>query len=208
MDNLIYMNEEIFLFFKKIFAEKNKDNEPKKNVDNKDSKKFIFHNKEENFDKNIKDNVITEEEDYIIFNYKGIAIKQNFLEHTVLILQKIYSIHDDYFNCFNFNLENLNIDGLIEIIINLIFYFKLDSFKDENIASFLINLVLLLKDLEKDLKIFKDNYITQKKENEINDDNNGIDINENKRFDEKAKDVNIGNNINNDNNIIIINNNA
>ena len=70
-------------------------------------------------------------------------------------MQKIYSIHDDYFSNPNFSLENLNFDGLLEIIINVIFNLFSDKFKDIETANYLINLVIIIKDLQKNLNDYK-----------------------------------------------------
>ena len=154
MNNKIVPNEEIFLFFKKIFSEQEKENEEKK--EQKIMADFAFSPKEDNLEKDIVNNVVKLEGNLLIFDYKGIQIKENALNSSIFILQKIYSIHDDYFSNPNFSLENLNFDGLLEIIINVIFNLFSDKFKDIETANYLINLVIIIKDLQKNLNDYKE----------------------------------------------------
>ena len=151
MNNKIVPNEEIFLFFKKIFNKKN-NKEEKKNT----STCFVFKNKEEKLDNNIQANVVKYEDNLLIFNFKGIQIKKNFLNNAALIQQTIYSIHDNYFSNHIFSLERLKINELLEIIINLIFNLENERFKDLEVANYLINLVVILKNLMEDLNEYKE----------------------------------------------------
>ena len=151
MNNKIVPNEEIFLFFKKIFNKKN-NKESKKNT----STFFVFKNKEQTLDNNIQKNVVKYEDNLLIFNFKGVQIKKNFLNNAALIQQTIYSIHDNYFSSHIFSLERLKIKELLEIMINLIFNLENEKFKDLEVANYLINLVVILKNLMEDLNEYKE----------------------------------------------------
>ena len=150
MNNIIIPNEEIFEFFKKIFDEKGKGD--KIIVKKEENNKYIFHNKEEDFVKNIKDKVVTMKDNKLIYNYKGFTKICDIFGDASLIFQQIYVFHDDYFN-INFNLENLNFSYLKEIIINIIFL--LYKYKELEIANILINVIILLNTVENDIQIIK-----------------------------------------------------
>ena len=165
MNNFIIPNEEIFEFFKKIFGEKGKgDKIIDKNEENKNNK-YIFHNKEEVFEKNIKDIFVRKEDNSLIYSYKGFIKKCDIIENATLIFQQIYVFHDDYFN-INFNLENLNFNYLKEVIINIIYL--LYKYKQLEIANFLINVIILLNFVENDINNYK-----KKTNNNINPDIKG-----------------------------------
>ena len=171
MDNDIAPNEEIYLFLKKILVEKDKINQNvNNNIENKDNKYFVFVNKENDFEKNINKNPVIIDCKNLIFSFKGVTIKKEVLTNSYFILQKIYSIYDDYFNIFNFNLEDLNIEELSVVIINFIFYFYREEYKYIEMADFLTNLIILLNNLEKDLNDFKE------KRNKNNNQNNNQEI--------------------------------
>ena len=154
INNAIVPNKEIFLFLKKILHNKNNENI---NINNNEkiNNNFIYHNKKEEFEKNINNNAIKKEGDSLVFDYKGITIKHDLINSGSLMRHTLYSIHDDYFTLCNCNIEKINIDGIIQIIINIAFYFLCEHFHDKNLADFLINSVILLKNLEKDLNSYK-----------------------------------------------------
>jgi hypothetical protein len=192
INNGIVPNKEIFLFLKKIFEIQNEDKNNKENKENKENKNekinnnyFIYNNKEENFEKNINNNnIVVREGDLVVFNYKGVSIKHILLESGSLILQTIYSIHDDYFSSSDCNLEKCNLEGIIAIIINVILYLVNDKTYDKNISDFLINSVILLRNIQNDLNIFKEKNKNMEEINNNNKGNNNIN-NENKNTNNK-----------------------
>ena len=181
MNNALVPNKEIFLFLKKILNMKNQDNKINENINNQEkvNKHFIYQYKGGEFEKNIDNNAIIKEGDLLVFNYKGITIKHNLINSGSLMRHTLCSIHDDYFTLFNCNIEKINIDGILQIIINIAFYFLCQHFHDKSLADFLINSVILLKQFEKDLNIYKDKK--SKNNEEINkiDKQNKINNNEN-----------------------------
>ena len=141
IDNLINPNEEIFGFFKKIYALKDEGNKSTPNGIYKDNL-YVFHNKEKDFIKNINSQIVIKEDDFLIYYYQGIAKKCHFLKKSSEVFHIISSIHDDFFNV-NFTLENLNFKGITEVIINVIYY--LHIYKEIEIANLLTNVIILLK---------------------------------------------------------------
>ena len=199
MNNFINPSEEIFLFFKKIFGEFNKkEKDIKIKEQNKNNDHFVFQNQEKDFEKNIPNAIITREENSLVFNYKGIIIKKQLLSNGSLIMQKSYSLHDDYFTCLNFDLENMFIEEIIEVIINIKFYYSIFNFENNSpfisLSNFLTEFVILLKNVEKDLNNFRKDHERSKSDIKDNEENNNID---NKKID----DIKIENKIddNNDN---------
>ena len=152
MNNLIYPNEEIFNFFKKMNALKDKEEKITIKKTNKDNI-YIFHNKEKDFIKNINNQIVIKEGDFLIYYYQGITKKCHFFESGVEIFQKIFSIHDVFFN-INFSLENLNFKGLIEVIINVIYCFH--QYEEVEVANLLTNVVILLKNVGNNIHDYKE----------------------------------------------------
>ena len=98
------------------------------------------------------------------FNYYGKNIKNNCLSY-IQIFQNSFSIYDDFFSRLNFSVVDLEIDTIIELIVNLIYYLLLPKFKEENLILFLYKTTIVLKKLKKDLNEFKEKH--------KNVDNNG-----------------------------------
>ena len=191
--NTIIPNEEILLFFKKIFSNDNidikdnnnsnnniinvKDNE--NNIDNiindkdepnNNEPKFIFeYLKEEDYIKKIPSKIIKKNNKILIFKYKGIEEKYELLKNNEFFL-----IYDYYINILNFNIINFKNDNLIEFIINVLYnYLKL---KDEDMACTLLNIIIILKKLKNDLNNYENDI--NNKINENNFINNNIDNND------------------------------
>jgi len=136
-------------------------------------------------------------------------VECNILKKVDLYLD-IYSIHDIYFTNYNCDIKRLNIETIIEIIINLINFLinkendkkndkKNEIINDKKMAIFLIDLVITLKKLEKEIDEYKKINNIQDIEEDIKDikeknDNNKININ-----------ININNTINQNNNLDIFN---
>ena len=190
MQNFIPYSEEIFLFLKKIFTEKG-NSDKNKNEKNNNKEIYVYQNEEKEFEKNISNQVVKKENNFIYFNYKGMAIKKASLNSTTLIFQKSESLNDDFFTCLNFDLESLFIEEILEIIVNLIFFFNLEKFKNVELSHFLTEMVVLLKNVENKLYDFRKSKETSKsdiKQNLYADDinNNNIDdINNNDIVEDK-----------------------
>ena len=163
--------KEIFLFLKEILNNNNNENENKnndkgkdnnddnKNDDNENNKEhnFVFkYDKVENYVNAIKFDIIEKESNTLFFKYQGKKIEHNFLTFGD-IFQQSYSIYDDYFSRVNCNIENLLIPDVINIIVNLIYYFLLPKFDEKDLALFLFKTIIVLNKLEKDLKEYKKN---------------------------------------------------
>ena len=54
-------------------------------------------------------------------------------------------------------IENLSIPDVINIIVNLIYYFLLPRFDEKDLALFLFKTIIVLNKLEKDLNEYKKN---------------------------------------------------
>ena len=153
---LIIPNEELFKFLKKIYAQKDEEEDEKKIIkkkENKDNKFFVYHNKEEDLNRNLSNDALTMKDKLIIFNYKGITNNCKLLENVGDIFQDIFSIYDDYFN-LNFNLESMNFKRLKEVIMNIIYY--LHKYKETEIENLLTSIIILLSLLEKEINDFKE----------------------------------------------------
>ena len=233
--NKILPNEEIYIFFQNLLLpERNKKEKINKDININDKKitnQFVYeYDKNENYIKNIKDNIIIKKDQMIYFNYEGEKIKYNFKSYY-LIFQQISCYYEDYSVRLNFNIDYFNIHGIIELIINIIYY--LIHLEDTDLSIFLLNAIILLENFRIQLYAFRkinkikienilneninnNNMIIQDKDkddlqiNNINNNNiiiiqdkynDDIKINDNNvLYDEKNDEINI-NNINNDNNI-------
>ena len=169
MDNLIYPNEEIFNFFKKMDALKDEGDKITIKTTNNDNI-YVFHNKEKDFIKKINNQIVIKEDDFLIYYYQGITKKCRFLKKAREMFQQIFSIHDNFFN-INFTLENLNFKGLIEVIINAIYF--LNIYKETEVANLLTNVVILLKIVGNNVHDYKEkkNNKNSKENLDIHDDN-------------------------------------
>ena len=77
--------------------------------------------------------------------------------------QFIFSYYDNYFTELNFKIENIDINYIIGKIINIIYHLALSrEFDNGNIsclATYLLNSILVLETLGKELEIYKENNI-------------------------------------------------
>ena len=164
LDNSILPNEEMILFFRKIKDEANKNN----NSIAKKESFFVFkYEKEENYIKDIKRDIIIKEQNHLIFDYQGKRAEYEFLGFY-LILLKIFSIYDIYSLNYKYNLEYLDYNVIYEVIVNLAFQSM--SYTDKRICSILINMIIALRKWENDLAIFKN----MKNERPSNNNDNNI----------------------------------
>ena len=153
--NSIIPNEEIFLFLKDILNNKNdKDQNQNKNgneiITNKNfGNKFVFqYIKEGDMVNSIKNDIVIKEKESLILTYKEEEIKCNSFDYST-ISKIIDSIYSNYFTRINFNIEKFDIKKFIEIIVNMMYLFKYEESND--ILCFLLNSIIILKKLEKDL---------------------------------------------------------
>ena len=169
IENNMLPNEELFLFFQKL---KNQTNNKKDDPD--ENNNFVFqYEKDENYMKSIKDDIITREANFLVFNFRNKRTKYNFLMEPQLIFQTIYSIFDNYCDNLNFNLELFNYNIINETIINLIYY--LIQYKDLKIGCNLVNMIIALRKWDSDLTIYrrvKNERPSNNNDNNINDNNN------------------------------------
>jgi hypothetical protein len=169
IENNMLPNEELFLFFQKL---KNQTNSKKEDPD--ENNNFVFqYEKDENYMKSIKDDIITREANFLVFNFRNKRTKYNFLMEPQLIFQTIYSIFDNYCENLNFNLELFNYNIINETIINLIYY--LIQYKDLKIGCNLVNMIIALRKWDSDLTIYrrvKNERPSNNNDNNINDNNN------------------------------------
>ena len=157
--NSIIPNEEIFLFLKDILNKKNdQDKNLNKNeneiITNENNNKFVFqYIKEEDMVNSIKNDIVIKEKESLVLKYKDEEIKCNSFDYST-ISKIIDSIYSNYFTRINFNIEKFDIKKFIEIIVNMIYLFKYEESND--ILCFLLNSIIILKKLEKDLNSFKE----------------------------------------------------
>ena len=155
----IIPNEEIFLFLKDILNKKNdQDKNLNKNeneiITNENNNKFVFqYIKEEDMVNSIKNDIVIKEKESLVLKYKDEEIKCNSFDYST-ISKIIDSIYSNYFTRINFNIEKFDIKKFIEIIVNMIYLFKYEESND--ILCFLLNSIIILKKLEKDLNSFKE----------------------------------------------------
>ena len=148
LENSILPNEEIFLFFQKL-----KEATDKITAGEEISNNYIFqYEKNENYLNKIEKDIIKKENNSLIFIFKGKKTKHNFLSFDI-IYDMIYFIYDNYYSFLNLNIEKLDYRTIIEIIISLAYYFIYNN--DLNLGCLLVNMLIALKKLEKDLKIVK-----------------------------------------------------
>ena len=168
-----------------------------------DKNNFVFqYENEDNYENNIPDNIIIKDKkNKLNFKYKGLEYKCKLIIDAPVIYQGIYSAYDTYFTSLNFNIVKIPSVNIIELFINVIYY--LLNYEDKNLTCYLLNSIIVLEKLKKDLKSYNENNNNNENNNinNINNENNNIN-NENNNIN------NENNNINNDenNNIININN--
>ena len=198
-------NEETFLFLKDVLSDDSILIKNEKKIKNNKTN-FIFEfEKEENYAKYAPKDIIIKDqinENFLLFNYKDIKQKIEFVKDVPMILQQTFSTYDSFF-LGNFNIENFDNKNLIDSIINIIFYFN--NIKNEEVLNtFLLNSIILLKKLENDLSVYKKNNKDNNNDNKNNiNENNNINNNKDNNKDNKYNINNENNNINENN----INNN-
>ena len=147
LENSILPNTEMIFFFRKIIGK----NEGENFTQNENN--FVFaYEKEENYVKDVKNDIIVKEGNSLIFNYQGKKAVYKFLSFN-LIFEKIYSLYDDYSTNLKYNFENLDYNVIYEVVTNLAFYIIQN--KDFSICSILINMIIALRKWENDLTIYK-----------------------------------------------------
>ena len=191
-DNSIVQNEEIFVFFKKLSAEKEKkeQNKKKEKEEKEEKMHFVYHTseKDEYIEINKEDELVELKHELLIFKRGNEKIFGQKLR-TDLLFQQTYSLHDYHFTQYNFNIEYLEVNDVINICINLLY--ALRNTDDQLIKYHLYNLIPILKRLRNDLNIFngkKQKMKEQKKEEEKKDE---IKKNDN---DEEKNEIKINDN--------------
>ena len=170
--NFIIQNEEIFVFFKNVLSEKdklgeikqeekkenneiNEINEKKEENDIKeinDEERFIYKYNEKYEYKDIGNNeVVTEKNKLLVFRRSNEIMGCNKIRLD-LLSQRTYSLYDYYFTEYNFNIEKLNVDEIINLCINLLF--GLTKVDEPMIKNHLYNLIPILKRLRNDINKF------------------------------------------------------
>ena len=186
--NKILPNEEIFKFYQNL-SEKEKNIEkrvPKDENINDDIFNYEYE-KEENYVNNYKEDIVTKDKNMLIYNYKGDKIRAILLSYK-MIFQQISLYYEDYFIRLNFNIDTINVKGMVEILINLIYYICQN--KDIETCCILLNAIIILKKLDDQINSYRQNI----KKNNINI-NNKDKVNVNNE--DKNKIDKNGNNINN-----------
>ena len=166
LENYILPNEEMFLFFRKIKDESNKNNN-NNNITKKENIFVFKYEKEENYVKDVKRDMILKEGNHLIFNYQGKRTKYECLGLNSIVFE-IYSIYDFYSSNLKYNFENLDYNVIYEVILNLVYHY-ISFYKDYRICSILINMIIALRKWENDLAIFKS--VKNERPSNINDNN-------------------------------------
>jgi hypothetical protein len=192
--NKILPNEEIFKFFQNLSKEEKNFEKGDSKVENINDNIFNYeYEKEENYINNYKEDIITKEKNMLIYNYKGDKIRAILLSYK-MIFQQISLYYEDYFVRFNFNMDTINVKGMVEILINLIYY--ISQYKDFETCCILLNAIIILKQLDDQIKSYRQKI----KKNNININNEDkVNVNNEDKNKNNTNDKN-GNNINNVNN--------
>ena len=130
----------------------------KENEQNRNNNFIVKYYKVETYVKTIKFDVVEKEGNIIYFKYKGITNKYNYLSYED-VFQKVFSLYEDYFLKLNFSFEQLEIDTIIKLIVNLIYYLFSPDFNEKNLALFLYKTIIVLKQLEIDLNEYNESKV-------------------------------------------------
>ena len=162
-NNYIIQNEEIFMIFKSLLNEKEKKDDKKIN-EIKDISFFVYENpKKDEFLEIESDDYVKERLNLISFKRGGEIINYKKLRSDI-IYQKACSLLEDYFTKYNFNIEKLEIDEIICLCINILFYLKDQD--DRVIKCHLYNLIPLLKKLRNEINAFATKLKKEKEKKE------------------------------------------
>ena len=157
-ENNIIPNEEIFILLKNLINEDiNKIENNYQNIINKNGQNnFVFeYDKISNYVTKINYDVVSKEENTLIFKFKGKKEEYDVIPDDFIYF-RIYSIYDNYYSKMNFNIEKLEIDEIIDIIINIIYFLLLPENEDKSSAIFLFKTVIVLHKLKNDIKTYKE----------------------------------------------------
>ena len=165
-------------FLKNILFDNNK------NVIKIDDKSdFVFKYKED-YENNI-DNIVDKDqnENELIFYYKGKTEKYNLLLESEIFYGQVVLTYENYIK-YNYDVRKYEKpNDIIQLIVNMIYFLK--KYNNNIMIGYLLNAIILLKKLESDLSEYNKN---KKKDNE---DKNNI-INENNNNNQNI--INIENN--------------
>ena len=173
-NNSIIPNEEIFVFFEKVFQKENTDeinNENKNEINEIKEEHYIYNNDTDEYIETNNNEIVTEKHNLLIFKRANEIMGCDKIRLDVLY-QQTYSLYDYYFSMHNFNIEKLEVDEIINLCINLLFEIKKSN--DIIIKNHLFNLIPRLKSLRNELNVFKRKNEQKKKEleNKKNEENN------------------------------------
>ena len=170
-NNYIIQNEEIFMIFKSLLNEKEKKDDKKIN-EIKDISFFVYENpKKDEFLEIESNDYVKERLNLISFKRGGEIINYKKLRSDI-IYQKACSLLEDYFTKYNFNIEKLEIDEIICLCINILFYLKDQD--DRVIKCHLYNLIPLLKKLRNEINAFTTKLKKEKEKKEEEKEKDGI----------------------------------
>ena len=188
--NRILPNEEIYNFYQKLYNEaKNKEKTSTDNGSKIKDNQFIYeYDENDNHINNFKEGIITREKNMLVLNYKGIKIITKLNSYNI-IFQQISLYYEDYFMRLNFNIELINPKGIIDIIINIIYYTH--KYQHMEMSCLLLDGIILLKKLENQIKTFRKKIGSNNNKMNININNDkGKDVNDNKGKDTNGKNEN------------------
>jgi hypothetical protein len=138
---------------KKILFEKQIDVNEQNNIINEGQNNFIFQYKKENiYNNEINDNLVTKNGNKLILMLNGKDKEYKYFPPDK-IYSEIFSFHDNYFSQ-DLNIQNFQVKDFIELVVNALYYaLNNREAKSNDICLFLYKSIVILKQLEIDLKI-------------------------------------------------------
>ena len=154
--NEILPTEEIFLFLKEILFEKKIDVNEEDNKIKEGQNNFIFQYKKEAINNNnnneINDNLVKKNGNKLILMHNGKSEEYQYFPPDK-IYSEIFSFYDNYFSQ-DLDILNFQVKVFIELVVNALYY-ALNNIgaRRNDVCSFLYNSIVILKQLEIDIKI-------------------------------------------------------
>ena len=157
----LIQNEEIFMFFKKLSSEKEKIEKEKNDLNNKINEKkeikdelpFVYICSEKYEYLEIQSEEIVKEKPSIFTLRRGNELINVKKYRSDVIFKNTLDLYNYYFTDSNFNIFNLEIDEIICLCINTLFYLKNQN--DPGIKHQLYNLIPLLKRFGNEIKKYE-----------------------------------------------------
>jgi hypothetical protein len=181
----LIQNEEIFVFFKKLSSEKEKIEKEKDDLkiinekkEIKDELSFVYQKPEKDEYLEINTEELVKEKPSIFTLRRGNELINVKKYRSDVIFKNSLNLHDYYFKDSNFNIFKLEIDEIICLCINMLFYLKNQN--DPGIKYHLFNLIPTLKKFGNQIKRFKSKLEEKlkkekEKENEKKEENEIIE---------------------------------